>query len=65
MTSLKIDEKWTRSLLSCMSLNQGLTPYAKRNFLEHLLEIREVPKWMQYPQPNQQINTVLPSSLYR
>ena len=32
MTSLKIDEKWASSLLSCISLKLSLTPYAEIKF---------------------------------
>ena len=37
---LKIDEDLARSLLSCMSLKLSLTPYAERNFPQHIRKSR-------------------------
>ena len=38
MASLRIDEKWTRPLLSCMSLllKLSLMPYAESDFPQHI-----------------------------
>ena len=41
MVSLKIDEKWARSILSRISLKLGLTHYAESIFPQHIRKSEE------------------------